>query len=454
MNEQLRFINWLRSVLRLQSDDDEWVEEQIRDSGAMNALYKTTSWYKAWEADGFPNAATQPEQEGSSAFHDWWTSGTSGDDRLFDFWNINHAFEEYKALGGTNGYTGFAWAVYRGRDPFREEGLIPSEESQKIMIEAPKLFPALGATRTVGDYEALPTENDTLRELFQIVDGLEEAMAKAQKSGDFSEVQKLLDSYTSKTSVEGFGDPVSYEVVDEKGAILLVYKDANGNPIPAAIQPLGFVQTELTPYQKAQIADWAATNGMNQAQLDFQISKWADEYKLSQSEFALARQQFYATFGLSQEKFEFEKQQFAQSIGLEQEKFEWQKVYQQEQLDIQREQLEEQRAATYAQLAAQPANWIQAYLYGSGGELPPAPAWLQDYVPDIGEGAIAPAPMRTPSAYNWQRMPSGQREMLGGYARFAQVPGSPQSMQEITERVGWTLPDNYEKQSRWQPVKQ
>lgn len=299
-----------------------------------------------------------------------------------------------------------------------------------------------------------PTENDTLRELFQIVDGLEEAMAKAQKSGDFSEVQKLLDSYTSKTSVEGFGDPVDYEVVNDKGAILLVYKDANGNPIPAAIQPLGFVQTELTPYQKAQIADWAATNGMNQAQLDFQISKWAGEYKLSQSEFALARQQFYATFGLSQEKFEFEKQQFAQSIGLEQEKFEWQKVYQQEQLDIQREQLEEQRAATYAQLAAQPANWIQAYLYGSGGELPPAPAWLQDYVPDIGEGAIAPAPMRTPSAYNWQRMPSGQREMLGGYARFAQVPGSPQSMQEITERVGWTLPDNYEKQSRWQPVKQ
>jgi len=64
-------------------------------------------------------------------------------------------------------------------------------------------------------------------------------------------------------------------------------------------------------------------------------------------------------------------------------------------------------------------NWIDVY-YGQHGELPPAPGWLVEFVPQLEvDKQIEPKHTKTPSGQLWNRTPTSVRRKLQEYADWA-----------------------------------
>ena len=258
---------------------------------------------------------------------------------------------------------------------------------------------------------------------------------------------------------------------------MAVFRDADGNISVFDSQYLFEVPTEgLSPAQEAQSNYWIDTVGLGYAQLHAANERHAAEMGLSGRELAEMARQFDEEMGLSRDKFEEEKLQFMEEIGFSKEQLAWEKeafairlAWEQEQFGEEqafaREQLAWMKESEAARLAleekkygaaltAAPGKWVEAYAFQEGG-VPPAPSWLPQFAPGTGAGApITPQGLKTVAAPTLQKMPWGQQQMLGGYAEYANVPGSPQNLQEIQQRTMQTLPQERTKQARWQPVQQ
>jgi len=344
-------------------------------------------------------------------------------------------YDKYTAAGGKKSYWDWWWAGWP-TGPTPMEGLAtPTAEALSIIAGVP---------------------------------GLQEAMDEYQRTGDRSQVQAIMDALEANDDAAHelagtLGGAVRSEVQTISGMMFVVSYDAEGNMLPFYVTdflgeapPMG-----LTPWQQSQVDNWANTVALQRSQLDWQIEQWGQELGLSREELNLQREQFEAQMGLSRDQFEFQKEQFKLEMGIAQEQIDIQR----EQLGLSREQLGWQREAEAARLAleekqhlaglkARPGAWIEAYQFEHEAA-PPAPSWLPEYAPGTAAGApITREGVKTPSAQAYGKMPWGQREMLGGFAEFANVPGAPQNITEIGERVGGMLPQERTRQARWQPAYQ
>ncbi len=231
---------------------------------------------------------------------------------------------------------------------------------------------------------------------------------------------------TTATTTKEYGIPDESWIVNIGGYIWYYPKFADGTIDYASSYMLTEKPiTAMTDYEIAQIQNY--TNNLLETARQFDLSN-AEEKRQFDITTAESKRQFDLQMGFSQEQLAYQKEYDAA-------------------------QLAEQQRQTSAQLHAQPGNWIQAYSYDTKGQLPAAPSWLPEYAPGVGTSAITPVATKTPSGQDYSSMPWGQREMLGGYAAYANVPGSPQNVTEINERVQSMLPQNV-KARAWQPISQ
>lgn len=129
----------------------------------------------------------------------------------------------------------------------------------------------------------------------------------------------------------------------------------------------------------------------------------------------------------------------ARQFELEEARMAQQQEFNLAQQEFQASQVALQRRQIEAQLAADPGRFIEASLF-STGRLPPTPPSVAQFSP-LGVGqTIQPTSFKIPSGQAFGRLPATGRAELGGFAQFADQPGLPQNLLEISEAVRQRLP--------------
>ena len=372
---------------------------------------------------------------------------TLGGPLIEDLSMLGPEYDKYKAAGGSLGFWGFYWKVITGGNPWDEFGGKATTEAESIVAGVP---------------------------------GLKEALDVYQQSGDYTGVMAAMDAYRASsedTATETSGAaPASFDVVNVNGLLFSINKDADGNYIPMSeLFIMEAPSATMTQFQTAQVENWVEQNTFARDQLDFQMSqwaaqtdideetldfekrRWAEQYLLSMEQLAQSKYQFQQELGWKQADTLLSQYQFEKTLALQNKQLKQQQKQFELQLGFDKEQakamMKLQRDAMYAEMTANPRRWIEAYQFKEE-TLPPAPGWLGEFARGQTAMGITPAPTKTPSAEAYQKMPWGQREMLGGFAEFSNVPGSPQNITEIEQKIGSMLPKQKEQTARWQPARQ
>ena len=305
-------------------------------------------------------------------------------------------------------------------------------------------------------------ENTGTAGVFAKIPGLQEAVDVFDKTGDRTAIDRIMAEYRNTiTPEEVTNDPIisGWDIVNKNGLLVLVWLDENGNQIISPATPpeiYGYAPAEMTEQQAGMLAYYVSTVALGYAQEKGAALRAKLVAGASAAELAEMSRQYDEQWGENGWRRELEEATLAieqgnldvlqQRADIEQASLDWQK-----EAEAARLALEEKKYL--AGLKARPGSWIEAYEF-EHGTAPPTPSWLPEYAPGETAGGIKGEGIKTPSAQAYGKMPWGQREMLGGYAEFANKPGSPQNIQEIGERVGGTLPTERTKQARWQPTRQ